>query len=329
MITDTKLRLLEYIETHGRARPHELTSYLGIGSVAVHRQLKALIDVGKISKTGKPPTVFYVLTDKKVNSGLIFEDGKTQQEIEKTYLYISPEGEMKFGFSGFAAWAVRVGMEKNISGLAMEYIKIRHEADKFINKDGLIDATEKMKNTFNNVWVDKTFYKDFYSLQKFGKTKLGQLVLYSKLAQRTELIQQIARMTKKEIDNLIARYDIEAVGFLPHSIPRKIQFLKVFSKALNIRLPEIKLVKAYAGSIPVAQKSLSKLEERIENASKTIEIKELQNRYNNILIIDDAVGSGATLNETAKKLKQANIAKNVYGFAIVGSMKGFEVIKEV
>jgi predicted amidophosphoribosyltransferase len=54
----------------------------------------------------------------------------------------------------------------------------------------------------------------------------------------------------------------------------------------------------------------------------------LKVEYQTVLIIDDAVGSGATINEIAQKLK-ARGAKKVIGFAIVGSYKGFEVIKEV
>ncbi len=46
-------------------------------------------------------------------------------------------------------------------------------------------------------------------------------------------------------------------------------------------------------------------------------------------LIDDAVGSGATLQETARKIKDRGIAKKVYGVALVGSIKGFEVISEV
>ena len=52
--------------------------------------------------------------------------------------------------------------------------------------------------------------------------------------------------------------------------------------------------------------------------------------YNNILLIDDAVGSGSTINETAKKIKQKGICKGrVIGLAITGSFKGFDVISEV
>ncbi len=52
-------------------------------------------------------------------------------------------------------------------------------------------------------------------------------------------------------------------------------------------------------------------------------------KYKNILLIDDAVGSGATMNETAKQIKNKGIAKKIIGIAITGSFKGFDVISEV
>ncbi len=51
--------------------------------------------------------------------------------------------------------------------------------------------------------------------------------------------------------------------------------------------------------------------------------------FKNVLLIDDAVGSGATFQEVAKKLKKRGIATQVYGLAITGSAKGFDVISEV
>ena len=52
--------------------------------------------------------------------------------------------------------------------------------------------------------------------------------------------------------------------------------------------------------------------------------------YENILLVDDALGSGATLNEIAKKIRQKGICKGkIVGFVITGSFKGFDVISEV
>jgi len=48
------------------------------------------------------------------------------------------------------------------------------------------------------------------------------------------------------------------------------------------------------------------------------------------LLLNDAVGSGATLNETAAQMKLKGIVKGkIIGLAITGSFKGFDVISEV
>ena len=59
MITDTRDRIVNYIKKSGPARPHELASFLGIGKVALHRQLRKLEAEGLIIKEGKAPRVTY------------------------------------------------------------------------------------------------------------------------------------------------------------------------------------------------------------------------------------------------------------------------------
>lgn len=51
--------------------------------------------------------------------------------------------------------------------------------------------------------------------------------------------------------------------------------------------------------------------------------------FKHVLLIDDAVGSGSTLNQIAEKIKNKEVAKKVTGLAIVGSFKGFDVITDV
>ena len=75
-------------------------------------------------------------------------------------------------------------------------------------------------------------------------------------------------------------------------------------------------------------KALSKIFERVTNARKTFYVPE-QVSYERILIIDDAIGSGATINEIAIKIRDKGIAKKIIGLAITGSYKGFEVISEL
>lgn len=94
-------------------------------------------------------------------------------------------------------------------------------------------------------------------------------------------------------------------------------------------MPKITLLKV-SGEVIVPQKTLNKLSDRIEN-SKQIKLVTGGNikRYNNILLIDDALGSGATLNEVARQIKYQKMSKKVRGLAITGSFSGFDVISEV
>ena len=97
---------------------------------------------------------------------------------------------------------------------------------------------------------------------------------------------------------------------------------------MRLKLPILNLVKIKT-PIAVPQKSLAKQEDRVENASATI-FPEEKRQFDNILLIDDAVGSGATMNETARKIKEQKLCKGLLlGLAVTGSFKGFDVISEV
>ena len=83
--------------------------------------------------------------------------------------------------------------------------------------------------------------------------------------------------------------------------------------------------KAYTGKIQWL-KNLGQVG-KWSNLKETMFIDDINSKFDNVLLIDDAVGSAATLNETAK-IKQMVLPK-VYGFAVTGNLKGFEVIREV
>lgn len=325
MITDTKIKILGYLKTNGQARISDLAEHLGIGKVALHRQLKSLIESGKLAKSGSAPKVFYILSAKSPD-----QIKETNFLLDKYFAYVDPTGRFESGISGFRNWLLNVSKSDQESSLLSRYTKDRESANSLFSTQGWIDATANVASTFDSdMNLDGVYYCDFYSLPTFGKTRMGCLMLYAKQSENRELIDQTAEESREIVNRLIKTLDIDSVGFLPHSILRKVQFLKEFARKLNLALPVVDMSKAYPGKIRVAQKTLGKLEERIKNARETIFVDKINARYNNLLLIDDAVGSAATLNETAKKIKHMGIAKKVYGFAVVGSLKGFEVIREV
>lgn len=328
MYSSTKQQILKIIKENGQIQVKDLVKTLGITQAAIHRALNNLMAQGLLGKKGSPPKVFYYLLKpaKEWPEPQISETEKNL--LNKEYLYIDPTGVIFTGINGFLKWMQETKNNQKTENCIADYIKILTEANSHKNKMGLIDATDRFKKVFDQVHLDQIYYFDFYSLIKFGKTKMGQYLLHGKQAQDKKIISLISSEIKKSILDLIKKEKIQAIAWTPHSIPRKVSFLKEVAKNLNLNLPIIEIVKAYHGEIPIAQKSLSKIDERIRNAKETMIVVPMEIKYKKVLLIDDAVGSGATMNELAHKLKTKG-AKEVIGFAIVGSYKGFEVIKEV
>jgi len=207
-------------------------------------------------------------------------------------------------------------------------IKTKKKYEPYYNQDRIIDGMEKLRNTkgYEEIFLDGVFYLDFYAIERFGKTRLGTLLHYAKQGQNKFLMQKIIGEIKPKLEKMLKTAAFGAVGYVPPTIRREVQIMKYLETHLKINLPKINIQKI-SGIIPVPQKSLSKLEERIVNAENTFAVSETV-KYNHVLLIDDAVGSGSTLNQIAGKLKQKGIAKKVTGMAVVRSFKGFDVVKD-
>jgi hypothetical protein len=329
MYSTSKIQIVEFIKQNGQAQPKELVRLLGVTQAAVHRALKKLVSDQTLVKKGTPPKVFYFLKKAGSEKALTALTDVQKKFLQDYYIYINPEGKIESGFEGFVTWMKNTLNKQNPEKTISDYIEVVKESESFKNnKYCLIDATDRFKKVFPMSYLDKIFYSDFYNLVRFGKTKMGQLLLNGKQSQNRPIIQRIAEMVAPDIRRIIQLEKIDAVAWAPHSIPRKIPFLKELEKALKLELPKIEILKAYSGDFPIAQKSLTRLEERIQNARETMVVVPQKITAKKILLIDDAVGSGATLNEISQKLKSKG-AGRVIGYAIVGSYKGFEVIKEV
>jgi predicted DNA-binding transcriptional regulator len=333
MYSQTKATILDFLKGCGQGQVKELVQQLGITQAAVHRALNQLMAQGLVEKRGKPPKVFYFLCQNTPTRPLVAINDATRAELDQHYLYVTPTGHLLTGLDGFLMWMKNTQNKQKPENCIQDYLGAIREANSHRCRPDqpigqLIDATSRFQQIFIPCHLDKVYYEDFYSLIKFGKTKLGQLVLHGKQSQNSRIIKDIAATIAPSLNQLIANEAIDAVAWAPHSIPRKLPFLKEIERHINLKLPKIECIKVYGGAVPVAQKSLSKLEERIQNARETIVVSSAHLSAPRVLLIDDAVGSGATLNEIAHKLKDRG-ASHVIGYAIVGSYKGFEVIKEV
>ncbi len=321
----TSEKIKKYLGENQQASVNELVDFLRISRVAVSKQLSNLLAQDEIAKIGKPPVVFYLLKEQEISQGDTFEiDKNVKKIIEENFLFITPNGQRREGLDGFQHWCVRT--KQSIEKVAPEYVETLKKYNSFKER-GLIDGMDKFSSTFKELGLDKIFYLDFYSIERFGKTRLGQILLYAKQSQSKNLMRELSDDIKPRIDEMIKKHKIDGIGFIPPTVKREVQFMRELEKNLKEKLRRVSIVKVKS-EIMVPQKTLTKLNDRIENARNTIIVDE-RGSFENILLIDDAVGSGATLNETALQIKQKKIAKNVIGLAITGSFKGFDVISEV
>ncbi len=324
MKVKTSQNILAYIKMHGQASGEELSRHLEITSRAVRKQLASLLEQGKLNKVGKPPKVFYQLNTRDLSVKDLNIDDRYKSIIEQNYLVITARGERKEGVDGFIYWCLKqkLPLEKT----AMEYVKTLKKYESY-KEAGLIDGSYKLKSTFDQVFTDKVYYLEFYSIERFGKTRLGQLLLYAKQSQDRRLMAELVKQISPQIHRLLKKFKIQGVCFIPPTVKREVQLMRELERQLNLPLPVIPLLKLKT-QVVVPQKTLSKLEDRVENAKQTIVVED-NKPFHTVLVIDDALGSGATINETAKKLKKLDIAQRVIGLAITGSFSGFEVISEV
>lgn len=327
----TKQEIIDYINNKGMVSPHELAKAINIGASMTHRYLKDLTEQKVLLKHGMPPKVYYSVSptakyDKKMPTEFNI-DTDTQKLIEENFILLTPDGTEVPGFQGFIDWCTARNL--NISTKAQEYEKLFNKYFEF-KKDGVIDATSKISNTFSsqNRFLDSMYYLHPYSLPIFGKLKIAHWLFHGKQTQNKRLIKKVLDIVVPEIENFIQKEGVGAIAFVSPTVPRAIQFMKELQKAIHSNLPHI-MIEKIKTPILVQQKSLKDVQERVQNAESTLIVKGSGGKYKKVLIIDDFTGSGSTLNVLAKKCKAQNIADQVVGLTITGSMNGFEVIKEI
>ena len=323
----TKDSILKLMSIHGQMTVHDLSAELKISRQYVHRVLNELLELELIIALGKAPKVYYVLKKQVKQVKIQSISFEKETFLKEHFILVDPLGNMLEGIEAMHYWCEKQALpiEKTIT----EYIETRKKYLSFYNEYHLINGTDKLKNTkgIEIVGVDALYYLDFYALERFGKTRLGTLMHYAKQGQNKTLMKMIVSDIKNRIYTIIENQNIDAVLFVPPTISRKVQIMHEIEKLLQIEKPKIKIEKI-KNNIVIPQKALSKIFERVANAKNSFFVPK-QIAYNKVLIIDDAIGSGATINEIAIKLKEKQLAKEIVGLAITGSYKGFEVISEL
>lgn len=136
MKTKTGTNILKFIEEHKKARVHGLALFFQLSPVAIHKQIKKLLEAGKIEKIGKPPLVFYRLRSEKkemeanVKNSEQYFSNKNKYILEPEHSYKNPvflftsSSLRKAAFAGwFSALGDREETEKWIHAAHAEWSK--------------------------------------------------------------------------------------------------------------------------------------------------------------------------------------------------------------
>lgn len=324
-----KDKIIEAFEKSNELTAKELISNIGVSKQMVHLVLSELVAKQYLEKLGRAPKTIYrklKATPLKPNDISLEVKDAEKEFLATNFLMISDAGNLLEGIDGFQLWCEK--RNQPVLKTLQEFIKTKDKYQSYYNNEGIINGSHKLKTTYHDkTFLDEIYYLDFYAIERFGKTRLGTLLHYAKQGQNKFLMNIMMQEIKAKIFAFINQHEIDAVGFVPPTIRREVQIMKFIQESLNLNLPILD-IKKISGIIPIPQKSLSKLDERIKNAENTFAVTD-QRKFNRVLLIDDAVGSGSTLNQIAEKIKNKKVANTALGLAIVGSFKGFDIITDI
>ena len=154
---------------------------------------------------------------------------------------------------------------------------------------------------------------DFYYVYIYEKA-IRQIISDYKLRNRKDLVRDLAFLIKKPIFQLIEREKIDTIIPVPISEEREIERgfnqIEYLLNYLDIRYKKIERIKNTKHMY--ALKNNKKREKNVEKAFKN----NLNLENKNVLIVDDIVTSGATINSISEELRKNNKNINIKIFSI-------------
>ena len=154
---------------------------------------------------------------------------------------------------------------------------------------------------------------DFYYVYIYEKA-IRQIISDYKLRNRKDLVRDLAFLIKKPIFQLIEREKIDIIIPVPISEEREIERgfnqIEYLLECLDIKYKKIERTKNTKHMY--ALKDNKKREKNVEKAFKN----NLNLENKNVLIVDDIVTSGATINSICEELRKDNKNINIKIFSI-------------
>lgn len=348
----TLQQIAQFLWDVGPSKIGAICEFYDSNRVSIGKILKLWVELWYIQKTWKAPHSYYSITDlAKTHFGLtqtqnIWKESTilleySDRKLLDSFYKFESNGKVLSWAEGFVKRCQNPKRNIDPYEAAKRYIQIIHSIENRKNACGLIDVTKefiqgsKQKHKQSKIFIDRMYYCDRNNYDEFGRGPLAEQAFFAKTSSNMHLNKKVIQEVLPFIDCLIHKQKIDAIAITPWSINRKVQLLWVLRKALSIyHIPFIPLEKYFPHNIPIAQKSL-KWDQRFVNAESSLQInmqaiQKVPKKYHTILLIDDFVGSGATMNISAKKIKQLQLTENIIWLAFVGNIDmSYEVISEI
>ena len=325
---DVKNSIIDLLEKK-EYMPADLQKKLQVSRQIIHRYLHELCAGGYVEKMGKTPQVYYRLVRRP--SAII-----KSHLIDSHFMFKDSVGNVYSGVEGFLLWS-----KKNLKKYSLEekvrlYEQYVQEFKDLQKKDIVFSLKGKLgdfhKQTGEEVYLQDVVCAVPYAFPDFGKTKESILLSIAKDGSRQGKVfcEQLVSHFLPVLLTYLKSGEFDAVVFVPPSAPRPFQLMRMLQKRFSgiFDIPIITVGKKH-GDVPQQQKHLSNINDRIENADRSFFVRPVDQAYNKVLLVDDFIGSGATMNQIAKKMVRQGVAKKVWGIGIVGVRKGFKVVKKV
>ena len=327
IVTKNKELVLTTIQASSGS-PQYVVEQTGISRSNVQKYLRELLDEGYLEKVGRPPAVYYKVID------------NFSRVVHENFVFKDTVGYIFRGLQGLEKWTENKYTDKTLT----EKIQIYEESFRLYKetrkKNGLFEISAGLESlkTHTDIYVDRLFCIDLYNTKVEVHTKRTKSAVWLEAAKNPnskradEFATKLCNISIGAILTYSKEKNIQSAAFVPPTAKRKVQIMKKLEISIKEKCPFIDYlkIKRYDPSgLLQEQKTIGTVRGRIENASLTFDLISKQ-KWDTVLLIDDLVGSAATLNEIARKIKQKKIAKTVHAITIVGvNSKKFPIVKKI
>ena len=319
---NTKQKILDLLQGQ-RLSPADLRQILGVSASVVHGHLKSLLKEGLIQKFGSAPRVFYKIRERSA-----------VDVIEDSFVFQDSLGELHTGMDGFRLWS-----ERGLKNVSFEDKIVRY-ADRITTmesnkRDGVFDLTGKLQKIIavgEKKHLERMVCLSLRTVRDFSRTKMGVYIDVVKNFYRKEVVEELLDHAVPLIIAYAKKQKVNAVGFIPPTRKRDHQIMTLLQKRFQkgpLRVAILPIQKIRTNGVAREQKTIRDLKDRIYNADHTFSLSPYTypHNYKRILLVDDLIGSGSTLNQVAKLLKERGFEGQVFGLGIVGDELGYSVEK--